>query len=195
MKPALIRYIGNRQMELLLCDKQAEIINACGDIEGLKVVVGDIFDHTFDTLITPGNSYAFMDGGFDRVVSEKLGWHIQKEFRDTWIENCELILVGQAISKWLNNTRLLIYAPTMIVPMDISNTWNVYLAMKAGLEEAKRNGAKKVGFPAFGCGCGDMSPSIFKKQLQAAINDYDKKVRFNSWQEAQAYYFNLIKED
>lgn len=180
-------------MELLLCDKQAEVINACGDIKGLKVVVGDIFEHKFDALITPGNSYAFMDDNFDRLVSEKYGWHIQKEFRETWIENCELIPVGGAVGHWINNSKLLIYAPSMTVPMDISNTWNVYLAMKAGLRYAKQYNIKKVAFPAFGCGRGGMSPAIFKKQLQAAINDIDRKVAFNSWQEAQAYYFDLTR--
>lgn len=182
-------------MKLLLCDKNAEVINACSDIEGLKAVVGDVFDHQFDALITPGNSYAFMDGGFDYVVSERLGWHIQEGFRDTWIKNCEFIPVGHTIAHWIDSRKVLIYAPTMMVPMNISNTWNVYLAMKAGLRYARQYEMKKVAFPAFGCGCGGLSPKLFRKQLQAAINDYDRKLRFDSWQDAQAYYFNLLGED
>lgn len=180
-------------MKILLCDKNEEVINLCSDIKGLETQVGDIFDHHFDALITPGNSFCFMDGNFDRVVSERLGWHIQKQFKETWIENCEQILVGFAVSKWITSSKLLVYAPTMTVPMDISNTWNVYLAIKAGLRDARTHGARKVGMPAFGCGCGNMKPSVYKKQLIAAINDYDRKVRFASWQEAQAYYFELIR--
>lgn len=179
-------------MKLLLCDRQAEIINLCSDIDGLEVKCGDVFDNHFDALITPGNSYAFMDGGFDLIVSEKYGWSVQKNIRENWIKNCELIPVGGAVGEWVKNSKLLIYAPTMEVPMNINNTWNVYLAMKAGLRYAYTTGIKKVAFPAFCCGCGGINPLLFKKQLQAAINDYKNGREFNSWQEAQAYYFNLI---
>lgn len=181
-------------MKLLLCDKNEEIVSLCADIEGLEVATGDIFDKYFDALITPGNSYAFMDSGFDLIISQRWGWHIQKDLQETWVENCHMIPVGSAITRHITDNQKLIYAPTMQVPMDISNTWNVYLAMKAGLQQAKNYRSKKAAFPAFGCGCGNMNPKIFKKQLQFAIQDYDRKVKFNSWQEAQAYHFNLLQE-
>ena len=177
-------------MNLLLCDTQAEIINLCGDIKGLSVNCGNIFEQHFDALITPGNSYAFMDNGFDLLVSQKYGWHIQKKIREGWIKNCELIPVGGAIGEQISDSKMLIYTPTMEVPMTIGHTWNVYLAMKAGLRYAHRSSIKKAVFPIFADN--NMNPLIFKKQLQAAIDDYEYGKDFNSWQEAQAYYFNLV---
>jgi len=180
-------------MKLFLCDKQAEIINLCSDIDGLEVAIGDIFEHPFDAVMTPGNSYAFMGGGFDLAVSNAYGWDVQKSLQETWIKNCEIIPMGGAVGHWTNNNKLIVYAPVANVPMNLNNTWNVYLAMKAGLEYAKSCNIKKVAFPAFGCGSGGLNKLVFKKQLKAAINDYNTMRRFNNWQEAQSYYFDLIE--
>jgi len=181
-------------MKLILCDINKEILSLCADVDGLQVDSRDIFDIPFDTIITPGNSYAFMNGGFDLIISQKYGWEVQETLKKTWIENCEMIPVGGAVTYHINDDKRIIYAPTMQVPMNIGGTWNVYLALKAAFRQARNARAKIVVFPVFGCGCGGLSHKLFKKQLQTAINDYDRNVRFNSWQEAQAYYFNLIKE-
>ncbi|WAR06847.1 YMX7-like protein [Mya arenaria] len=139
-----------------LCDKQERLVDAWTEmfkdyIEADKVEVyqGDIFYEgpAADAIVSPANSFGFMDGGIDMVYSRHFGWQmqerLQKKIREEF--NGEL-LVGQAtiiptmedlsIVDWSKYNcgepiKYLISAPTMRVPATIADTVNPYLALRA----------------------------------------------------------------
>jgi O-acetyl-ADP-ribose deacetylase (regulator of RNase III) len=68
--------------------------------------------------------------------------------------------------------RYLISAPTMRVPCQIANTVNVYLAFRAALMEAKKQGnIKTILSPALGTGIGEMPPHPMARQMHVAFQD------------------------
>jgi O-acetyl-ADP-ribose deacetylase (regulator of RNase III) len=92
-------------------------------------------------VVSPANSFGFMDGGIDWRYSERFGWQLMERLQQV-IKGEDYfgeLLVGQAIILETNDEMkkipYLISAPTMRVPLDVSNSPNAYLAFKATLME------------------------------------------------------------
>ena len=98
---------------------------------------GDIFAEDVpaaDAIVSPANSFGFMNGGIDLVYSEYFGWDLESRLRHH-IEGFHdgLLPVGQATIVETKHERfpLLISAPTMTIPMNIEGTINAFLAFRA----------------------------------------------------------------
>jgi O-acetyl-ADP-ribose deacetylase (regulator of RNase III) len=52
-----------------------------GHIPEVKPSLGDILEFPADAIVSPANSFGFMDGGIDRLYSEYFGWHVQDRLR------------------------------------------------------------------------------------------------------------------
>ncbi|RJR07453.1 Appr-1-p processing protein [Candidatus Parcubacteria bacterium] len=147
------------------------------DLGGFNPVIAD-------ALVSPANSFGFMDGGIDMVYTRALGWDLSKRLRDLIQLNYSgELLVGQAaiidiplienlpISK---NFKYLISAPTMRVPMDVSRTVNAYLAFKAVLREAIQHPSiSSILCPGLGTAIGLMDTKVCAKQMRAAWDEID----------------------
>jgi len=48
----------------------------------IKVSCGDIFDLKADAIISPANSFGFMDGGIDLAYSGYFGWDLEKKLQN-----------------------------------------------------------------------------------------------------------------
>ncbi|GHU70120.1 hypothetical protein FACS189450_04050 [Spirochaetia bacterium] len=46
--------------------------------KNVEISCGDIFDIKADAIISPANSFGFMDGGIDLAYSKYFGWKLQK---------------------------------------------------------------------------------------------------------------------
>lgn len=68
-------------LQLILGDKNPELIEAWeADFVGLSNVTvrgGNILLVKADAIVSPANSFGFMDGGIDWSISEMLDWKIQ----------------------------------------------------------------------------------------------------------------------
>lgn len=51
------------------------------EVENVEIVTGDITTLTCDAIVSPANSFGFMDGGVDYAISERLGWGLEKELQ------------------------------------------------------------------------------------------------------------------
>ena len=51
------------------------------EAENVKIITGDITTLTCDAIVSPANSFGFMDGGVDYAISERLGWDLEKELQ------------------------------------------------------------------------------------------------------------------
>src|SRR5690242_11523848 len=94
----------------------------CADV---AVSEGDIFAEPADAIVSPANSFGFMDGGIDLVYSRRFGWALEERPRTLLRANHDGELpVGQAVIVETGDPAfpLLVSAPTMRVPMDVSQT-------------------------------------------------------------------------
>ncbi|KAM7426309.1 hypothetical protein ABFA07_010600 [Porites harrisoni] len=124
----------------------------------VKVSCGDIFKGApaVDAIVSPANSFGFMDGGIDMVYINHFGWQMQHRLQAVIrVDYDGEIPVGQAAiietlppddsdenfkDPQFNEGKLIKYlisAPTMRVPMDVIHSVNAYLAFRAVIRAVK----------------------------------------------------------
>ncbi len=131
-------------MKILLRDLNAALVDAWrAEFAGathVEISHGHIFGPTADAIVSPANSFGFMDGGIDLVYSEHSGWGLETRLRDVLRDQFDGELpVGQAVVVPTGTTSIpwLISAPTMRVPMDVSRTVHAFLAFRAVLRAVR----------------------------------------------------------
>lgn len=169
------------------------------DVPEVTIHEGDITQLACDAVVSPANSFGFMDGGLDYALSERFGWDLEKRVQAVIkaLPEGEL-LVGRSLVIETSDERipLLICAPTMRIPtnFNISTSVNAYLAMKAILIAVKSDERiSSVAIPGLCTGVGGMEPSIAALQMRAAYNEVTLGQRqdFSEFGEAQKYHWNL----
>lgn len=179
-------------MQLILCAMDDDLLSAwqqeCGALPGVEIHAGSIFERAADALVSPANSFGFMDGGIDLAISEQLGWQVQDRLRALLARDYDgELLVGQAVLVPTDaaDFPLLIAAPTMRMPAVLPrDTVNPYLATRAvlrlvqhdtwvvdGQELALRGLIRSVAFPGMGTGIGGVSAQACARQMRQAITD------------------------
>jgi O-acetyl-ADP-ribose deacetylase (regulator of RNase III) len=160
----------------------------CGDLDCVSVHEASILDLRVDAVVSPANSFGFMDGGIDALYSNHFGWHVQRRLQEQirTVHHGEL-LVGAAEIVETDDAAIpyMIAAPTMRVPMILQNTVNPYLAARAALllvqNGTLRTGSlagqpistavQSVAFPGLGTGVGQVGFNTCARQVRAAIDD------------------------
>lgn len=188
-----------------MCDEWHKVFDDRTDV---TITCGDFFSLETDCVVSPANSFGFMDGGLDYVISEHLGWDVQDALQKKIVENHHgELLVGQAELIYTSHPDIpfCISAPTMRVPEIIVGTVNVYLAARAVFRLLKSidewiipcrpssnlsDKCQTVTMSGLGTGCGGMSPRICAAQMRRA---YDHAWVHNetfptSWRAAQTYH-------
>ncbi|XP_078309781.1 uncharacterized protein LOC111102892 [Crassostrea virginica] len=130
--------------------------------KNVQVSCGDIFEGApvADAIVSPANSFGFMDGGIDMVYSRHFGWQMQERLQKVIREQFDgEVLVGQAViipayddktpsSEELRGhnegvpIKYLISAPTMRVPQCVDDTVNAYLAFRAVILAVRKHNMK-----------------------------------------------------
>lgn len=177
---------------VILAAREPELADAwdrfCGDLPGVRVHRGSILDVACDAIVSPANSFGFMDGGIDHLYSQRFGWGVQQRLQAAIRETHHgELLVGRAEMVWTEDAAIpfVIAAPTMRVPMILRDTVNPCLAARAALllvrhgifgtaggpfaGEAIANVVRTVAFPGLGTGIGKVGPNICARQVRAAI--------------------------
>ena len=154
MQPAAARERNanmNDHPTIRLRDINPDVVGAWEEtfagVEGVQVSRGDIFGLAADAIVSPANSFGYMDGGIDGVYSMHFGWDLSKRLREVLRREWDGELpVGCAVVLETHDPSLpyLVSAPTMRVPMNVSNTVNAYLAFRAALI-AVRNHNRQTG--------------------------------------------------
>jgi len=175
----------------------------CGDLEFVAVHHGSILDVACDAVVSPANSFGFMDGGIDAHYRRHFGSEIQDRVRLVIGErhHGELV-VGCADVVETGNLDIpyLIVAPTMRVPMVLADSPNAYLATRAVLllilhgrfacgehqGDAIGNHVRRVALPGLGTGVGQLGPNVCAHQVRMAIDDIllDQFTPARTWAEA-----------
>jgi len=103
---------------------------------GVEVGCGEIFDVCADAIVSPANSFGFMDGGIDAVYLKRFGSGLQHRLQSKLqAQFYGELPVGQAVLVETGDPDIpwLVSAPTMRVPMPVAHTMNAYLAFRATL--------------------------------------------------------------
>lgn len=170
----------------------------------VQVSKGDIFESApaADALVSPANSFGFMDGGIDMAYSNHFGWQMQERLQKVIREEHDgEILVGQAVIipaydeqkppsekdlKGFNEgvpIKYLISAPTMRVPQGVENTVNAYLAFRAVILAVHKHNARNPGeqirsvlCPGLGTDVGMMDHDQCANQMCLAYETHELKL-------------------
>ncbi|MDY7227956.1 macro domain-containing protein [Hyalangium rubrum] len=141
------------------------------------ISASDPIDVRADAVVSPANSFGFMDGGIDAVYTYQLGPQVQERLRALLAEQHGGELpVGQAVIVPTGHRDIpwCISAPTMRVPTDVSETVNAYLAMRAALlavlahNRTKAAPIRTVLCPGLGTAVGRMPPNRCARQMREA---------------------------
>lgn len=147
------------------------------DGQAVEIVEQDITTLECDAVVSPANSFGFMDGGLDWALSDRFGWDLQDKLqaqikalpeRELLIGRTLVLPTGDPSIPWL------ISAPTMRVPMsfNIATSVNAYLAMKAILVAAMAHDEiDSVTIPGLCTGVGRMPPTTSAHQMFAAYDE------------------------
>ncbi len=152
---------------------------AFADVPEVQASRGDIFALKADAIVSPANSFGFMDGGIDLLYSKYFGWDLQTSLQALLAEqHYGELPVGQAviISTGHETIPFLVSAPTMRVPAAISSTVNVYLAFRAALIVVQSHNAQTATpirdllVPGLGTGIGGIAPAAAARQMRLAYD-------------------------
>jgi len=137
----------------------------------IDIAQSDILGIKADAIVSPANSFGFMDGGIDLHYRNKFGMNSEKLVQ----KNIDLhyygeLAVGEALSIPLRNQsfKYLIVAPTMRLPMRVDNTMNPYLSFRAALLKAKYLGIDSIACPGMGTGTGQACLEMVARQMLVA---------------------------
>lgn len=201
-------------MNLVLCAMEPPLADAwetfCGDLPFVSVYRGSIFDVECDAVVSPANSFGFMDGGIDLLYSRFFGWEIETRVQNAIkTRYSSELLVGAAdiVETGHADIPYLIAAPTMRVPMVLTDTVNPFLAARAvlllvqnGIFADDANAGKPiaevvktVAFPGLGTGVGKVGSNTCAFQMREAIEAVvNGNVAFPAtWSEAQNRHLAL----
>ncbi|ELU03294.1 hypothetical protein CAPTEDRAFT_212296, partial [Capitella teleta] len=166
-----------------------------------QVSEGDIFEGApaADAIVSPANSFGFMDGGIDMVYSRHFGWQMQTRLQEVIRRDyAGEILVGQAaviptyadprevkLEPTQNEGKLikwLISAPTMRVPLEVPVSVNAFLAFRAVIiavqkhnEDESKEKISSVLCPGLATAVGRMPAERCAFQMFEAFRIHDLK--------------------
>jgi O-acetyl-ADP-ribose deacetylase (regulator of RNase III) len=153
---------------------------SCGDIFSTKTKnIGprDPIDITADAIVSPANSFGFMDGGIDAVYTYQFGEGLQQRLQAVIAdEHGGELPVGSAVIVSTEHAAIpwCISAPTMRVPCDVADTVNAYLAFRAALRAVLAHNAsgrpriQRVLCPGLGTAIGRMPVGRCARQMRVA---------------------------
>ena len=167
---------------------------------GIKVLNSDVKElinsFSIGAIVSPANSFGFMDGGIDKIYSEIFP-NIQHKVQNK-IKSFGLLTngggqyylpIGSSITIPTMNTKCpyLISAPTMFFPGNIKNTENVFFAFLSIIYIAKMNPSTIIACPGLGTGVGMLDDKYAVDQIELAIINYDKFISSNEYLELVKY--------
>ena len=155
-------------------------------ISGLDIqfYLGDIFDYVRESkedisIVTPGNSYGVMSGGFDLAINRYFNYKLEEVVQSKIRDVGRLLLPANSVKVYTWDTpckiQEVIYTPTMITPQTLDPLQDIpFLCTLSALNVV--NSSNIVLIPLFGVGTGKLHPIyIIHRILQAAKEFIDIK--------------------
>ena len=201
-------------MQIVLASVDDDLVRAwessCGNRSNVKIHHGSIFEVKCDAIVSPGNSFGFMEDGFNLEISEYFGGHVVERLQQLiQTRHHGELLVGSAEVVDTDHVEIpyLIAAPIIRVPTVLKETVNIYLATRAVLTHVKfgtvpdgtpvKHIIETIAIPDMGMEIGKISPDICALQMKVALqNILLSQYEFpKSWLDAQRCHELLCSSD
>ena len=201
-------------MQIVLATADDDLVRSwestCGKMENVKIHHGSIFEVKCDAIVSPSNSFGFMEDGLNLEISEYFGGHVQERLQKLiQTRHHGELLVGLAEFVDTDHSEIpyLIAAPTMRVLTVLTETVNVYLATRAILNLVKfgtvpdgtpiKHIIQTIAIPDMGMKMGKVPPDICALQMKVALqnillSEYEFPA---SWLDAQKSHELLCSSD
>lgn len=158
-------------MEIYFRDKNKDVVAALEYVFADKAnyEVGDIFSSPVDAMVSPANSFGWMDGGIDAAYVRKFGDIVEQRVqREIAKHPFAELLVGQSVVVPTGDDDFpyLIAAPTMRMPRP-TTAENVFLAARSAFSLALRLEYKSIACPGLGTLSGRVPPKDAAEAMHA----------------------------
>jgi O-acetyl-ADP-ribose deacetylase (regulator of RNase III) len=147
----------------------------------------DMFSQWATAMVSPANSYGYMDGGVDLIIQEKLGYDVEMQLQNKLVAMSQhKIEIGDLVLLDIENKNVdwkyLMLAPTMMLPSRLPKNYrNFYLAFCAVLRRIlmhnkncsscpEQQAITSVVVPGMGTGIGEMDPKVSARQMREAFD-------------------------
>jgi O-acetyl-ADP-ribose deacetylase (regulator of RNase III) len=142
----------------------------------VTIQCAELLSVAYNAVVSPANSYGFMDGGIDVAYIRLFGDRIETVVREAIARRPEGHLpVGAGLAVRTGHSRIpyLIVSPTMLMPEAVPSQ-NCYRAMRAVLRTASQDAevSRAVFCPGLGTGVGGVSPVEAAKEMAEAFRDW-----------------------
>jgi O-acetyl-ADP-ribose deacetylase (regulator of RNase III) len=183
------------ELKLILIDPRpalcAEWRTQFADLTNVEIVQGFFEELTaFDCMVSAANSFGLMDGGVDAAITRFFGVPLMQRVQQRIIEEYlgeQPVGTSLIVETGHRKHPFLAHTPTMRVPMPISTTDNVYLAMWAMLVAVRRHNLQSeqpislVACPGLGTGVGQMPPDEAARQMALAYRHFLNPPKAINW--------------
>jgi O-acetyl-ADP-ribose deacetylase (regulator of RNase III) len=193
------------ELKLILVDPKPELSLAWrkhfGGLPNVEIVTGYFEDlPEFDCMVSAANSFGLMHGGVDAAIVHFFGSglmdRVQRRILDEFLGEQP---VGTSIIVETGQSRhpFIAHTPTMRVPMEISRTDNVYLAMWAMLLAVRRHNQSSerrinlVACPGLGTTTGRVPYPEAARQMALAYTNFLYPPGFIDWRLADSRQLSI----
>lgn len=147
------------------------------EFDFVEIREGDILSEPVDVLVSPANSFGFMDGGIDLHYRNFFGKELEQRVKDEIIKyHYGELMIGAkcTIPIMHSDFQWLLVVPTMRTPTILRpSDPNIYYAAKAiarfAIGHQKEEHDIKISVPGLGTGVGKMPPDICAQHVKLAI--------------------------
>lgn len=145
-----------------------------GLLPHVQVHTCSILDLKAEAVVSPANSFGFMDGGIDALYLQRFGPELQVRLQRMIADQYGgEVLVGEAVAVETHDSEIpvLISAPTMRVPMTVLNPNDIRIATRAAVRVALGLQLTSIAIPGMGTGTGNVLPGWAASLMLAGIVD------------------------
>jgi O-acetyl-ADP-ribose deacetylase (regulator of RNase III) len=169
-------------MNLHLVDFNGHLVNAWVEafeqFPEVTIQQGDLLAVARHCVVSPANSYGFMDGGIDAAYRAFFGVQIERTVQDAVTRRPEGHLpvgAGLVVRTGHNRVPYMIVAPTMTVPEQVESR-NCYRALRAVLRVAGTDAeiGQDVYCPGLATGVGMVPPENAATEMALAYGDWKR---------------------
>lgn len=159
-----------------------------------------------DGVVSPGNSFGLMDGGYDKAIIDCFGKElmeaVQKKIIHDWhgeqpVGTSISVIIPNCIVRVSRREKyvMLIHTPTMRTPERINDPRIIYQCMRTTLIEAEKQEVENIVIPAFGGATGRVAPSKIAQMMYLGYTQYKKCPDELSWEYALMIENSLRNND
>jgi O-acetyl-ADP-ribose deacetylase (regulator of RNase III) len=181
-----------------LCEAWEKAFQAYAEVEVFNGRFEQIAE--YDCMVSAANSFGLMDGGVDLAISNYFGNSLQARVQEVILNsyNGEQPVGTSFIVNTHHPTHPFVaHTPTMRIPMPITGTDNVYLAMKALLQAIKTFNSEAqlintVVCPGLGTATGRVPFEEAARQMELAYRFYKNPPQEITWNSATARHRSIM---